>query len=298
MVLAAACAAGGTDGSTSGATTTTVITRPFAFTSWNETFVDTSRPTEAGAQTPGAPQRTLVSTVYVPDEGGPRPLIVFSHGLMGHPDKFTKLLSAWARAGYLVVAPTFPLTNDRVPGAPQNVPVSTSQPADVRFVIDRVLALADDPDSALHGRVDPERIGVGGLSLGGATTYSVAFGECCRDERVKAVEVLAGALIPLEGAFVLDGHVPLLIAHGDQDPALRYDLARQAYDQAPGNVWFVTLLGASHAPAFENDVTPHDAMVERFTTDFWDATLGGDGDAWAAFTRDAAIDGLSTLQQK
>ena len=100
------------------------------------------------------------------------------------------------------------------------------------------------------------------------------------------------------GPVVLDGHIPLLIAHGDQDPVLRYERAREAYDQAPGPVWLVTLLGASHATAFENDVTPHDAMVERFTTAFWDATIGGDPEAWSTFTRDAVAEGLSTLEQK
>jgi dienelactone hydrolase len=274
------------------------VTRPFTFSTWNETLVDTSRPTEVGAQTPGAPQRSLVTTIYLPDEGGRRPLIVFSHGLTGHPDKFTHLLSAWARAGYVVAAPAFPTTNDRVPGAPQNYAVSSGQPGDVRFVLDEVLRLADDPDSALHERVDPDRIGAGGLSLGGGTTYSVAFGGCCPDDRIKAAEVLAGATFPLEGPVVLDGRIPLLIAHGDQDPVLRYERAREAFDQSPGPVWLVTLLGASHATAFENDVTPHDAMVERFTTDFWDATIGGDAGAWTTFEQDAVVEGLSTLEQK
>lgn len=293
-----ACAAGDSDEATSTTTTAPVVTRPFTFTTWNETLVDTTRPTEVGTQTPGAPERTLVTTVYLPDEGGRRPLIVFSHGLNGHPDKFSQLLSAWARAGYVVAAPAFPTTNDRVPGGSQNYALSTGQPGDVRFVLDEVLRLAEDPASALHERIDTDRIGAGGLSLGGGTTYSAAFAECCRDDRIKAAEVLAGAVFPLEGPVVLDGHIPLLIAHGDQDPAIRYDLARKAYAESTGPVWLVTLLGASHAPAFENDVTPHDAMVERFTTDFWDATIGGDPEAWSAFTRDAVAEGLSTLEQK
>ena len=68
--------------------------------------------------------------------------------------------------------------------------------------------------------------------------------------------------------------------------------------EARSPVWFVTLLGASHAPAFENDVTPHDAMVEQITTDFWDATIGADPDAITRFEQHAVVDGLSTLQSK
>lgn len=272
--------------------------RPYPFETWTETFVDTSRPTEAGAESPAAAERTLSTAIYLPADSEPRPLIVFSHGLVGHPDKFTALLSAWARSGYVVVAPAFPTTNDRVLGAPRNFTVAFGQPADVSFVLDRVLELAADPASRLHDRIDVDRIGAGGLSLGGGTTYSVTFSTCCRDDRIKAAEVLAGALFPLAGPVALDGHVPLLIVHGDADPALNHRLAEEAYAQAASPVWFVTLLGASHAPAFENDVTPHDAMVEQLTTDFWDATIGGDPNALTPFAQHAVVDGLSTLQSK
>ncbi len=176
---------------------------------------------------------------------------MFSHGVVGHPDKFSQLLSAWARAGYVVAAPAFPLTNDHVPGSAQNLGLAGSQPADVSFVLDQMLALSADPDSRLHDRIDADQIGAGGLSLGGATTYAVAFSPCCRDNRIKAVEVLSGALLPVVGEFDLDGHVPLLIAHGDQDPLLRYANTQAIFGQAAPPVWFVTLIGASHATEFE-----------------------------------------------
>jgi dienelactone hydrolase len=299
ILVAAGCAAATSEDPQAPSTTAPPApTRPFAVERWNETLVDRTRPTEAGSQTPGAPERTLVTTIYLPEGGGPRPLIVFSHGLMGHPDKFTDLLSTWAQAGYVVAAPAFPTTNDRVPGAPANFTVSFGQPADVTFVLDEVLRMAADPDNRLYERVDTERIGAGGLSLGGATTYSVTFSVCCRDPRFKAAEVLAGALLPLSGEFDLDGRIPLLIVHGDMDPALPYTMATDAYTRAAPPVWFVTLLGGSHATPFENDVTPYDEMVEQLTTDFWDATIGGDPAAFARFEQHAQVEGLSTLQSK
>ncbi len=298
LVPAAACTTTPRDQTAAVTPTTDPATRPYEFSTWTETFVDRTRPTEAGSETPGAPERTLATTVYVPAGTGPRPLIVFSHGLDGHPDKFSSLLSAWARAGYVVAAPAFPTTNDHVPGAPKNFNVATGQPADVSFVLDQVLALAEDPTSRLYDRVDADQIGAGGLSLGGATTYSVAFSTCCRDTRIKSAEVLAGALLPLVGDFDLDGHIPLLIAHGDQDPALKYSYALDAFARAEPPVWFVTLQGGTHAPPFENDVTPYDATVEQFTTDFWDATIGGDPAALATFEQHAVVAGSSTLQKK
>lgn len=273
-----------------------------AFTSWKETFVDAGRPTPAGSETPGAPDRTLVTTIYRPAGAGPFPLIVFSHGLSGHPDKFTGLLGAWAEAGYAVAAPAFPLTNDTVEGNVANARDVVNQPADVSFVLDRVLRESRTKGSRLHGAVDRRRLAAAGMSLGGLTTYGAVFDDCCRDRRFRSAMVLDGLATPLRpGAgdqLRLDGHVPLLIVHSDADPALPYRGARATYEQAHGPVWFVTLHGASHATQWENDPTPYDRIGERVTTDFWDATLRGRRAAFAALTRDATVDGLSSMESK
>ena len=49
--------------------------------------------------------------------------------------------------------------------------------------------------SRLYQSIDPKRIGAGGLSLGGATTYGVTFNECCADARITAAEVLDGIIL-------------------------------------------------------------------------------------------------------
>ena len=300
IALSVACAGTGPGGQTAQVLPTAPsgaeATRPFDITTATETFVDRSRSTQPSGQ-PAVPERSLSTTIYVPEGDGPLPLIVFSHGLNGHPDKFTELLTVWAQAGYVVAAPAFPLTNDHYPEANGNIPDINNQPGDVSFVITEMLRLNGEPGSRVHERIDPDRIGVGGLSLGGGTTYAVGFNDCCRDDRVKAVEILAGALI-VTGEHELDGHVPLLLVHGDRDPALPYQLASDAYAKAAGPVWFVTLIGALHAAPFENDDTPHDALVEHLTTEFWDATLGGDTTAFNRFEKDAVVQGLSTLQSR
>jgi dienelactone hydrolase len=270
--------------------------RPFTVTAASETFVDRSRLTRPAGRPP-SPGRSLETTLYVPDGEGPFPLIVFAHGLNGHPDKFTQLLTVWARAGYVVAAPAFPLTNNRVPEANSNIGDVVDQPGDVSFVITEMLRLNRERGSRVFERIDADRIGVGGLSLGGATTYAVAFNDCCRDDRVKAVQVFSGALLA-PGEHELDGHVPLLMVHGDRDTSLPYQLATDIYAKAGGPVWFVTLIGAPHSPPFENPHTPYDALVERVTTDFWDATLGGDAKALTRFETDAVVTGLSSLQSR
>jgi dienelactone hydrolase len=272
------------------------------FTSWTETFVDTSRPTAAGAATPAAPDRTLVTTIYRPKGTGPFPTIVFAHGSNGHPDKFTQLLGAWATAGYVVAAPAFPLTNATVPENSKNISDVVNQPADMSFVLTQLLRENRDRKSRLHGAIDRRHLGAAGLSLGGATTYGVVFDDCCRDRRFAAAMVLDGIHLPMSsstgGQLRLDGHVPLLIAHSDTDPTIPYSTARAAYDEAKPPVWFVTLHGASHATQWENDPTPYDSADEHLTVDFWDATLRGEKSAFARLQRDATVPDLVSIESR
>lgn len=279
---------------------TALATRPatHAVGTSTVTLVDRTRPTEAGAQTPARPDRTLETHLFVPDGAGPFPLIVFSHGLAGHPTKFSKLLGSWARAGFVVAAPAFPLTNNTVPGSVQNWTGLANQPADVRFVIDQLLALDADPTSAVAHRINHDRIGVGGLSLGGGTTYAVGFNECCRDPRVDAVVVLAGMRFAIGGEYVLDGHVPLLIEHGTADASLPYANAVDAFATARSPVWFVTLDRGTHAPPFEDHETEWDTIAEQTTTDFWLGTLTDDAGALSRLDTDASVPGRSSIQKK
>lgn len=259
---------------------------------------DPSRPTEAGSATAASQGRSLETIVAVPEGDGPRPLIVFAHGLESEPENLIDLLSTWAEAGYVVAAPRFPLTAAGVAGADDNADHLAAQPADVSFVLDQLLALDADPTSPVYQTVDATRIGVGGHSLGGATTYGATFNDCCRDDRITAAMVLDGALLPIPGGtYRLDGHVPLLIVHGDDDDALTYDMAVDAFDQAAGPVWFVTLLGGTHAEPFEDVPSPHDELVEELTTAFWDATLGADPAATTRMEQLGRTPGLASLQQ-
>jgi len=259
-------------------------------TTWEQTFVDPSRSTSHPSGVV-EPRRTLVTALYRPTRKGRFPLIVFAHGLAGHPRKFTKLFAAWAEAGYVIAAPTFPLTNDR---APMNVADLANQPGDVSFVLGEVLALAAERGSPLFRALKRKRIGAAGLSLGGITTYQVVYGDCCRDARITAAMVLN----TVRPGVVIDGHVPLLIAHSDTDPLLPYAPAREAFDQAPPPVWLHTFYGASHATQWEDTVTPYDAVAERVTRDFWDVTLAKRRRARKRLARDATVPELSSVDVK
>lgn len=273
---------------------TTEATAPFEVEVITETYVDGSRPTE-GSVGQVQPDRTIVTRITHPTSGGPYPLIVLSHGLTGHPDEYTDTTRVWAADGFVVVQPTFPLTNREAPGAQANVGDVVNQPGDVSFVIDEVLAAAGDPSSPLNGLVDPAAIGVVGHSLGGATTWAVSFDTATRDDRIDSTVVFAGLTMDMPGGELdLDSGVPLLVMHGDADD-VPIELDRTPWEQASSPKWFVTLLGATHVPAFTDDESPYDDLVTRTVLDFWHGTLDDDAEALDRVTADATDPELAVV---
>ena len=276
-------------------TTEAVLSAPFPTQTVEQSFVDASRPTPATASSPEVASRTIATTIVYPQAPGPFPLIVLNHGLTGMPSKLSRISTAWAAAGYVVAMPAFPLTNGSVIDASANVGDVVNQPGDVSFVIDSVLALNGDDSSPLFGRVDAEHIGVAGHSLGSATTYAVALNSCCLDERIDAIVIMAGfVFIAADNDY--SRALPVMILHGDADPVLNISLDQGVYDQLAGPKWFVTLFGGMHSTGFEDYNTPHDAVVDRATTDFWNAYLSDRHGATDALRVDAVVAGLSTLQ--
>ena len=185
------------------------------------TFVDRSRQTPAvpAAHVTAAPTRTLVTTIWVPNGHGPFPLVVFAHGYGANPQVYGPVVRPWAEAGFVVAAPAFPVSSH---GGPNYAGIldAANQPGDVSFVITRVLALSLRP-GALHGKVDPGRIGVGGHSLGAITTLGVVERSCCRDHRVDAAISISGTPL-LRGTDFAGKAPPLLLIHGDHDQTVNY----------------------------------------------------------------------------
>jgi dienelactone hydrolase len=267
---------------------------PYEIETFQETFVDTSRATPeiAGTGVPAADERTLETTVRIPAVEGRFPLIVFSHGHAGHPDKFVRMLDTWAAAGYVVVAPAFPLSNDHVPGEPSVFDLQ-EQSGDVSFLIDEVLSRSHVPDDAFEGIVDNERVGIGGLSLGAATTYTTAFGECCADERVDAVVALSGLEVPVEGA---GRDVPTFVGHSDDDALLPYESGVRMYESATGPAYLLTVFGGGHSLAYEDNGHPAGPVIDLATARFWDRYLRGDAEVPEQLVTAGELEGAAELQ--
>ena len=227
--------------------------------------------------------RELTTTVHVPPRAdGPAPLIVFGHGFTGHPRKFTKLLGAWADAGYVVAAPAFPFTNDELPGEPDFEDV-VNQPADVSFVVDELLR-----DVEVGGLVASDRIGVGGFSLGGMTALAIGFHSRHRDPRPRAIAVLAGRFWEegLGGSYEMEPK-PLLIVHGTEDQLVPLEFGEQVYRAAEPPKVLVALEGARHHEEVEDGEGPIPDVVET-TLAFWDLFLRDDEGARQRLVADRA----------
>jgi predicted dienelactone hydrolase len=234
-------------------------------------LIDPSRPTNAAPDVAASPSRALPTTVYLPPAATAAPLVVVAHGAGGAPAKFTALATYWAEHGYVVAIPRFPLTSDLV--AEPVLADFPEQARDVRFVIDELLARSAGVDAPLSGRIDPERIGLFGLSLGTLTVWSEVLGEQ-PDPRIDALIQSDGTTFVAPERF---GEItfPVLVAHSDVDVLFPYADVVAAYDRLPGEKYLLTLHGAVHATVAEDTVTPADASYQQTTTVFWARTLGG-----------------------
>jgi predicted dienelactone hydrolase len=230
--------------------------------------------------------RSLRTTIWAPKGEGPFPIVLFSHGLGALPESFRPLFESWVHDGFVVVGPTYPHTNGRVARNERDL---VNQPADASFVLDSVIELASDRDDPLSGRVDPERIGAVGHSMGGMTTVGLAS-TCCADERIDAGVVYAGDATGFrDDGFVRDAP-PLLFIHGDADAVVSYESGRHAYEEATGPKAFMTLAGADHTGPFFDDSGTHGAVVSAATLAFLRWTLRNDDGALEELRRAARAD--------
>jgi pimeloyl-ACP methyl ester carboxylesterase len=214
--------------------------------------------------------RTVVTIVRYPAGGGRYPLIVFGHGYALTPATYASLLRAWTSAGYVVAAPVFPLGNANAPGGPNESDI-VNQPADMRLVITRLLALDTRPGGVLFRRIDPRRIAIAGHSDGAVTALAVGYDSRYRDPRVGAAIILSGGEIGGMNGFPRSGP-PLLAMQGTADSINAPENTLAYYRLARRPKFLVLLLGASHRLPYTSQ-EPQLHIVERITIAFLDHYL-------------------------
>lgn len=277
---------------------TTTTTTPSSFTVAQLTLplVDTTRTATVDGHTG---PRQLPTTVWYPvGAPGERPLVVFATGYLQCPAAYGPLLQSWATAGFIVAAPTFPLTSCAVPGEPQESD-ELNQPADMAFVIRQLLAASatgTPGNGKFLGRINPQQVAVAGQSDGGNTVVALAFNTCCMSVPVKAALVLSGEQLPsFHGTFFPPGSPPMLVVQGTADPINPLADSQQLYaDDQSGPKAMVLLDGAGHLTPYEG-TNPTEQVVAAVTLDFLDQYVLGQPSAAAALARDGSQPGVDSL---
>jgi len=242
----------------------------------------------------GAPGRTDLPGAPAARADGPFPLLLFGHGFAVTPALYGRLLQSWAQAGYVVAAPVFPLENANAPGGPDEADL-TNQPADMSFVISRMLAASSAGSGPFAGLIDPTHIAVTGQSDGGDTALAVAYDPTYRDPRVSAAVILSGAEIPGIGGFTFPaGSPPLLATQGTADTDNPPSATNAFFDVARRPKYLLRLFGAEHLPPY-SDQQPQLGIVERVTLAFFDGYLKHRAGALARLVSLGSIPGTASL---
>ncbi len=260
------------------------------------TYVDTKRTTDAHGGKPELPSRTLRTLVIYPTPGsasstmqkdakplpGPWPVIVFGHGSTRAPEDYESKLAWWASAGYVIVAPAFPLSTKGTAGG-TSYGDYLNQTGDESFLLDAIFAETSGP-LKLASLVDHNRVGLGGQSFGAITALGTVAAKCCADKRIKAATSFAGVWLSYPGTkdqlAAWAKKVPVLFFHGSDDPTLPYKMDRDFFERlgAPGG--FVTLVGSGHDPGFfDASTTPLDKLVSATSLAFYNQHLKDGPDA-------------------
>lgn len=125
------------------------------------------------------------SPIVQPDDD--LPTLIFSPGFGAVPSHYSTLLSQWAREGYLVIGIAHP--RFRNPDEMELYDASNAIARQLVRAVDHILREHHRPGSPFS-RVDPERIGLVGHSVGGSASAQAA----AWDSRVRAAMDLDGTI--------------------------------------------------------------------------------------------------------
>lgn len=257
-----------------------------------------------------ARNKELHVRVNYPDGTGPFPVIVFSHGAYGTKDNYQELTTHWASHGYVTIQANH--SDSRAlgvrPGDPGAFRDWPSRPVDISFLIDS-LPLIEEKAPELRGKLDREKIGVGGHSFGANTAQLIAGAKATilsrersfADNRVKAVLIMSGQGIGemLTKDSWQNISLPLLVMSGTKDGPTRTgqpaEWRKEPYELSPaGNKFLFWAEGLDHGYGGVSGApnmrlikdADHAAWTKIETTAFWDAFLKQDAEGLAYLTSD------------
>ena len=149
-------------------------------------------------------------------------------------------------AGYVVVAPTFPLSNIAAPGGDTGKDL-VNQPADMSYVLTQVLAAVKGEREPALGH-DRPRTGRRRGPLARSDDRAGMDGEhVLPGYPLKAAVIIDGTEAVFgKGTFFTGRTTPILVVHGTADKTIPYAQGKKIYTDAKAPKFFVSLIGAPH----------------------------------------------------
>jgi len=273
----------------------------------------------------GKRDKDLHVRIFYPQTEGKFPVVVFSHGAGGSQNCCDGLTRHWASYGYVTIQPTHDDSavqrrnqgeeNIRflqaVRDALKKPALWESRPLDISYVLD-ALPLLGKRVPGLLGKIDADRIGAGGHSMGSYTTEAIAGalvdlpgqpGRNFADPRVKAALCLSPQG---PGQFGLNDHsfdrisLPYMGMTGSLDslgPVASPAWHKTPFERSqPGDKYHLFIEGANHMSFIApRTLAPGRAEQGRNIFDytnsaslaFWDAYLKDDARAKQYLQSDA-----------
>jgi predicted dienelactone hydrolase len=260
--------------------------------------------------------RTLECRSYTPTGAAKHPLILFSHGFGADRTAFGPIARRWAERGYVVIAPSHWDGSGQSKGKGDPVPTgglsalrdhaarkTEQRVRDLTFLLDAADQLPTAVP-ALLGRIDPDRVGVAGHSLGAYTAMllagvTVTLGDgpprSFRDPRIRCVLPISAQGPGQQGLTSTSWSaltLPLLTITGSLDRGAGGqgpEWKQQPFELSPpGDKFLVFIDGAHHGAFGGTGPAAVSGVVEAATGAFWDAYLKDSATAQAAL-QDASV---------
>jgi predicted dienelactone hydrolase/CubicO group peptidase (beta-lactamase class C family) len=233
-----------------------------------------------------------------PEQPGPCPVIVFSHRVGGARHDYRPLVEHWAEGGYVVLQADHSDSRELARSGPRLDWADRAR--DMSFLIDS-LADIEMKVPGVKGRVDANRIGVGGHLIGAYAACVLAGQENLgataprnlKDDRVRAALLLSpqGRGQGLTEKSWKDLAGPLMVLSGSGIPSVRTgnpsEWRREPFTfSPPGDKYLVWIEGldGDYAGLIQPGQGDDEKVAEWIldtTLAFWDAHLKGDEPARA-----------------
>ena len=185
--------------------------------------------------------REMALRIVYPDQGGPYPIIVFSHGTFSSSDKYNLVVEFWAERGYVVILPNHLDANySIIPSKTEDmIRIIHTRISDMSFILDNLDAI-EGQNPGLKGKLNRNQIIAAGHSIG-TQVVLVNTGQRIRnptnnyvtessEDRFMAAVMLSdpGKMSMMPDDTWKGGSAPTFLSTGSEDYGLMGDGRREA----------------------------------------------------------------------